>query len=499
MARLITLSRAARLVGVKRATLQNRIRAGELSTFEGQLDLTELLRVYPQTKVEDSAMIERADRLIERALSRVVRDTDQLPDAEVLASRVAAFSHELGMVNHRMRRYDVLMQQLQDYLRKLASTHSSAAADLNELREWLETGLDLLNKAPEDDNDLYATDMLLRVMAAQVHLEPSGHEFFVQGNDNLLDSGLRAGLALDYGCTDGSCGRCTAKLCSGTVKPVRKQRFKFTDAERAQGQLLLCCHTAVTDVSLNVSETPSPSQLEPRNIEARIGAVERVAEDLIVLSLRPIDAARLHFFAGQSVRLGLHDAEAHYPIASCPCDETQLEFHIRAAPHDALAKQLFGGVGFNKTLRINGPQGDFVLNDSSMNSIIFIAWDSGFAPIKSLIEHAMALDAAENLHLYWVHTRGEHPYLHNRCRAWADALENFHYTHLAIEAAASGHDANARELQATLFAAIAEPHFDVAMFDVYIAAPNEIVQQGRRYLAARGVPMAQIRCWEMQE
>ena len=81
MARLITLSRAARLVGVKRTNLQKQIQAGELSTFEGQLDLSELLRVYPQTKIEDSAMIERADRMIERALSRVVRDQEGLPDA----------------------------------------------------------------------------------------------------------------------------------------------------------------------------------------------------------------------------------------------------------------------------------------------------------------------------------------------------------------------------------------------------------------------------------
>src|SRR5690606_2692172 len=126
MARLITLSRAARLVGAKRSTLQARIRAGELTTFEGQLDLTELLRVYPQTKVDDSAMLERADQLIERALSRVVRDKESLPDAEVLATRVTALSHELGTANFRMRRYELAMQQLQSYLRKLAAEPEQA-------------------------------------------------------------------------------------------------------------------------------------------------------------------------------------------------------------------------------------------------------------------------------------------------------------------------------------------------------------------------------------
>ncbi len=73
MTQLITLSRAARLVGVTRTTLQQQIRDGELTTFEGQLDLSELLRVYPQTKVEDSAMIERADRLIKVMLKGYTR------------------------------------------------------------------------------------------------------------------------------------------------------------------------------------------------------------------------------------------------------------------------------------------------------------------------------------------------------------------------------------------------------------------------------------------
>ena len=50
MPRLITLSRAARLVGVKRGALQTRIRQGQLRTFEGELLLSDLLHAYPQTR-----------------------------------------------------------------------------------------------------------------------------------------------------------------------------------------------------------------------------------------------------------------------------------------------------------------------------------------------------------------------------------------------------------------------------------------------------------------
>ena len=493
MARLITLSRAARLVGVKRTTLQERIRAGELSTFEGQLDLTELLRVYPQTKVEDSAMVERADRLIERALSRVVRDQEGLPDAEVLATRVAALSHELGTANFRMRRYELAMQQLQDYLRKLTIEPAPAPSALAELRDWLDETLQKLNSMVDAEGDMYATDMLLRVMAAQVHLEPSGREFFVQGNDSLLDSGLRAGLSLDYGCSDGSCGRCLAKLKGGLLKLVRKPRYRLTEHQRAQGYTLLCCSTAVTDVLLEVEEIPVSAPIERQRLRTRVGSIDRVGEETILLSLRPVDGTRLRFFAGQSVRLSNGGDSGQYPIASCPCDEQQLEFHIRPHGDDAFSRRLLADIGVNQSIDVDGPYGDFSLDQESLHPVIFIAWDTGFAPIKSLIEHAMARDSAESLHLFWVHTRGEVPYLHNRCRAWADALENFSYRPVRASAALYRDDDAARALLATQLAAVAEPHFDVAAFDFYLAGPRRILEQAERYFGARGVPAAQIR------
>ena len=58
----------------------------------------------------------------------------------------------------------------------------------------------------------------------------------------------------------------------------------------------------------------------------------------------------------------------------------------------------------------------------------------GFAPIKSLIEHAVSMDAAENFHLYWFADNTGGHYMHNLCRSWRDALDNF--TYQAIEAKA---------------------------------------------------------------
>ena len=69
--------------------------------------------------------------------------------------------------------------------------------------------------------------------------------------------------------------------------------------------------------------------------------------------------------------------------------------------------------------------GDFVLNVESGHPLVFIAFDTGFAAIKSLVEHAMALDSAPSIHLYRVSTIAGEPCLDNLCRSWADALDGF--------------------------------------------------------------------------
>ena len=84
------------------------------------------------------------------------------------------------------------------------------------------------------------------------------------------------------------------------------------------------------------------------------------------------------------------------------------------------------------SIHIDGPPGSFILDENSNKPIIFIAFDTGYAPINSLIEHAVTLEHAEFIHLYWIHT-GEKPYMHNQCHAWEDALDNFNYQQVQYE------------------------------------------------------------------
>ena len=230
MPRLITLSRAARLVGVKRGALQKKIRAGELRTFEGELLLADLLHVYPQTEVEDTTMLERVEHIMEQAVNKIIRTDEGTPDTDTLAARILVLGQELAEARQEARRYTGLVNELKRKFQEILPTDDKAQA-FSTLRDWFLQALETA-ETDEQTSEIMAKEAFLRVMAAQIRILPSGHEFFIEGSDSILDAGLRSGLALDYGCSNGNCGLCKAKVVSGQVKKILPHDYVLTEAEK---------------------------------------------------------------------------------------------------------------------------------------------------------------------------------------------------------------------------------------------------------------------------
>ena len=70
MPQLLTLFRAARLVGVRRGALQSKIKSGELAAFEGMVSTEDLLRVFPTVRLEDHASMEKFETIKDEAVTR---------------------------------------------------------------------------------------------------------------------------------------------------------------------------------------------------------------------------------------------------------------------------------------------------------------------------------------------------------------------------------------------------------------------------------------------
>lgn len=480
MPRLLTLSRAARLVGVRRGALQGKIRSGELAAFEGMVSAQELLRAYPGARLEDNTALERTDAIKDAAFSRRLRE-HLLPNTEVLAARLAEIGRERAQDQRRLGHYREIVAQLQAKLREPGDPAATSRALAAELLAWLAERLEPVADA-EEPQPLLAEENILRIMTAHVRIEPSGRDFLVDGNDNLLEAALRAGLALDYGCSAGSCGKCKARILSGQVHRTRHSDYALTEAEKGSGVVLMCCHAPVGDLVIEAREAHGAADMPRQTLEARVKSVKPLAEGLLLLHLQTPRSQRLRFLAGQSVSLSLPGGPSvSYPLASCPCDDRNLQFHIARRAGDAFAERAFHGLKVADTVRVEGPRGDFVL-DEKHRPLIFIAFETGFAPIKSLIEHAMALDAAETLGLYWIASGNSGHYLDNLCRSWSDAFDNFGYVPLT----APTHSPPAQVVQ-DLVREMLRNHPRLEDFDVYVAGAAPLADETVRLLLERGM------------
>ncbi|MFK5894560.1 MAG: 2Fe-2S iron-sulfur cluster-binding protein, partial [Pseudomonadota bacterium] len=268
-------------------------------------------------------------------------------------------------------------------------------------------------------------------MLPHVRLLPSRHDFISDKSETLLESALHAGLAVDYGCNNGKCGKCKMKLVSGKVEKSRHIDYILTNQEKSQNYILSCCHRAMTDVVLETTEAVTVDDIPLQKIETKIKTLDLINNSIYILNLKTPRSQRLRFMAGQEVKLSIYSqgkpVSINLSIASCPCDDMNIQFHIPDKSNNLFLKMLPDIKKNKKYIIIEGPEGDFTLDEHSSRTLIFIAEESGFASIKSLIEHALALDMAEHIHLYWIVKKEEDLYMKNICRSWNDALDNFFF------------------------------------------------------------------------
>ena len=478
---LLTLSRAARLAGVTRGVLQKMVRDGELASFEGLVRIDALVRAFPEAALEDNAELARVSGIKERAFARRVYER-ALPDKEVLAARLGALSLELAEAKARSARFHALLGTLKQRLEGQA------------LGAWLQQELEAGMAASEDERRVLAQDGVMRVMAPHVKLVPDGQEFFVEGADTVLEAALHAGLGMAYGCSAGNCGECKARVVAGSVRQVRHHDYRLSEAEKAQGYALLCCCTALSDLVLEAKVAHFADDIPLQSITAHVRKMDSLSPEVMQLELLTPRTNRLRFLAGQSARIELGGAVATWPIASCPCEERRLQFHVRRLPGNVQSDYAFERLRVGEALQVSGPVGDFVLRGDGSRPLVFIAWGwQGFAPVKSVIEHALAQEAAESIELCWIAAHAADHYHPKLCRSWAEAIDNFRYTPLI--AGAGLHSEVTQTVRTALAAALRELH-PLAQRDVYVAGDCAQVAASRAYLEEQGLPPAQLVTWD---
>lgn len=487
MSRQLSLSQAARLIGVKRTDIQKKIQENKLVVMEGTVTLEDLKIAFPDAQYEDNTIIEKMEKLMENAVHKMAMHEREGSQVDSLSRRLVKVNKELAEERQRAESMEELIDTLKERFMELEVSQEQGKT-INSIKTWFRTACKTLESekliTPVDGIE----DQIKQFILPHVRLLPSHHDYVAEPSQSLLESALRSGLAVNYGCNNGNCGKCRARLISGEVEKINNHDYTFTESEKAQGYILTCSNSAVTDVTLETEEAVSADDIPLQTISAKVKHIARKGSDVVILDIQTPRSRRLRFLAGQRVELILDDhfngdgqpVWGEYSIASCPCEPRNLQFHIPENADNKFASVVSGQLRNYENITIHGPSGNFVLDEDSANSLIFIAWDTGFAPVKSLIEHAISLDHADNIHLYWLTSKVEDHYFDNLCRSWSDALDNFSYSPLVSEPKID-------KVAESLIKHLHSEHKHLHNHDLYVAAPRQLNQVLKSLFKANGV------------
>jgi CDP-4-dehydro-6-deoxyglucose reductase len=317
----------------------------------------------------------------------------------------------------------------------------------------------------------------------KVTIKNSGHKFDVRPSQTVLQAAIDAGINLPYGCRNGACGSCKAKLISGKVLHNDYQSSAMSDAELAAGNALLCCAMALEDLTIECREVGGLAGIKPRILPARVAKKEQLAHDVIALHLQLPTSERLQFKAGQYIEFILKDGKRRaFSIANAQHDAEFLQLHIRVIPSGVFSEYVANELVEKAILRIEAPFGNFFLREDSDKPIIFVAGGTGFAPVKGIIEHMLFNNIQRDIILYRGARQLKDLYMHELCEKWAEFTPHLTY----IPVISEPQDGNWQGRVGLVHEAVLADHKNLSSYQAYVCgapgmcevAHTSFVQQG---------------------
>ena len=202
----------------------------------------------------------------------------------------------------------------------------------------------------------------------------------------------------------------------------------MTAKDEELGFSLFCCAKPHSDITIEAREVAGVGEFPIKKVPVRVAKLDKVADDVIILSLQLPANDRLQYKAGQYVEFMLRDGKRRsYSMANAPHKDEHLTLHIRHMPGGLFTDQVFTTLKERDILRFEGPLGTFFLREDSDKPIVLLASGTGFAPIKAIIEQLEHAKSQRPVTLYWGGRRPQDLYMNALCEEWASNLPNFRY------------------------------------------------------------------------
>jgi CDP-4-dehydro-6-deoxyglucose reductase, E3 len=313
---------------------------------------------------------------------------------------------------------------------------------------------------------------------ATITTTPGGSVFSANSEQTILQAALESGVGLPYGCGNGFCGSCKAKLTAGKAAYPEGYEPNALSAEEQAEHMILCCKAhAETDVTIEVEEIKTADAIKPELYQATVASMHRFMPMVMQVNL-DLGDARMPFLPGQYIEFVLSDGKRRaFSIANMPHDSGLIELHIGMVQGGGFTSHVFDIMSVGKRYKIEGPLGSFFLREDSPRDIVMVAGGTGFAPIKGMIEHALAEKLSRRIHLFWGASSLEGLYMTERVQEWTQQNDNLVYYPVTDK---------------PVIDKLVEVLPDLSRYDVYMAGPPAMIQAGKVACHNAGLPDDQL-------
>ena len=320
-----------------------------------------------------------------------------------------------------------------------------------------------------------------------VTLTTSGRRFDVQPGETVLEAAQRAGIALPYSCRAGVCGSCKATLIQGRCEYPRNPPTALDVHDRVQHAVLLCQAVPASDLVVQAREVTSVEDIARRQLNVQVNRKWQLAPDVIGLHLQPAPGElRLNWLPGQYLDVLLDEGRRRpFSIANGPQADGVIEMHVRHVAGGGFTSWVSDALKEGDVLRIEGPLGTFVPREDSERPMVFMAGGTGFAPVKAILEHFLALGTRRPIDLYWGARHAADLYLRTLAEQWAAASPALRFQ-AVLSDAEQARSAGLRE--GLVHEAVLDDHPDLSGHDVYMSGPPAMIDAGRKLFVDAGLP-----------
>jgi CDP-4-dehydro-6-deoxyglucose reductase/ferredoxin-NAD(P)+ reductase (naphthalene dioxygenase ferredoxin-specific) len=318
-------------------------------------------------------------------------------------------------------------------------------------------------------------------MNFKVHVAPAQRTVEVPTGGTILQAALDAGIGYPFGCQSGNCGACKSHLVKGEVTMEGYSEFALSDEEKARGLILAC--RAVPWEECEVAWLDEDDLIvHPRRVlSCRVMGLDDATHDIRRVRLSVEAGGPFDFSAGQFASVTFDGCQPRdYSMANVPGDPV-LEFHVRRTLGGAVSAYVAGALKVGDEVRVEGPFGASYLREAHRGPIIAVAGGSGMAPLKSIVERAIARELPQHIYFYFGVRTERDLYLHDHFEALSGKHPRLHFMPVLSEG-----DGLERRC-GLVHEAVAQDFDEFDGCKAYLAGPPVMVEAATRLFQERGM------------